>query len=198
MTISVTLRLYAWPLFLLLFLGGCSERKSNAGEMPSSGADTARVSESPSPQARADYVDPGAFIPDGYYIIDKVLTPDGRKIGSLELSTVDRVDSAGNISERPILLHPPVGFLTVSEPGSENGSRYSCTVAVIARDSLSVRCSDTPVGNVTINGHFLDDGDYSDKFAETSKVLLAVRVGISKSGQITHDGLHRLTYNTGD
>ena len=196
--ISVTSRLCAWPLFLLLFLAGCTETKSNAGKMPSSGTDTARASEKISPRARAAYVDSGGFIPDGYYIIDEVLTPDARKIGSLELNTVDRVDATGNISERPILLHPPEGFLTVSEPKSEIGSRYPCTVAVVARDSLSVRCSATPIGDVTINGHFLDNGDYSDKFAETSTVLLAARVVISKSGQITHDGLHRLTYNTGD
>ena len=180
----------AWSSYLLLFLAGCTESKSNA--------DTARVSERTSTRARADYVDSGGFIPDGYYIIDEVLTPDGRKIGSLELNTVERVDSAGNMSELPILLHPPEGFLTVSEPRSENGSRYPCTVAVVARDSLSVHCSATPVGDVTINGHFLDTGDYSDRFAETSRVLLAARVVISKSGQITHDSLHRLTYYTGD
>ena len=166
--------------------------------MSSSGTDTASLSGRTSPPARVDYVRTGGFIPDGYYIIDEVLTPDARKIGSLELNTVDRVDATGNISERPILLHPPEGFLTVSEPNSENGSRFPCTVAAIARDSLSVRCSATPVGDVTINGHFLDDGDYSDKFAETSTVLLAARVVISKSGQITHDRLHRLTYYTGD
>jgi hypothetical protein len=147
---------------------------------------------------RAQYLEQGGFNPDGYYITD-ALTIGGRKIGWLELSIVE-VDTTGNPSdERPKLLQPPVGFLTVSDPNSVNDSRHPCVVPVITPDSLSVRCLATPVGDVTINGHFLGKGgNYSDKFAETSTVLLVARVVISKGGQEIHSALHRFTYNTGD
>lgn len=195
---SVALRRCVSALVALVFLQAFNESKSNSAKISSSGGGTVSPSGKDSLPTRSNYVDSGGFIPDGYYIIDTALTPDHRKIGSLELITVERVDSAGNMRDRPILLHPAVGFLTVSEPNSENGSRYPCTIDVIARDSLSGRCSATPIGDVAFNGHFFDSGDYSDKFAETSTVLLATRVVISKSGQILHDGLHRLTYNSGD
>jgi hypothetical protein len=156
------------------------------------GADTNTL-----PPALTRYLDSGGFDPDGYYMI-RALTIDGRKIGSLELSTVEMADSTGNLRERPMLLQPPQGFLTVSEPNSASESRYPCGIAVVAPDSLSVRCVATPVGEVTINGHFLDKGDFSDRFAETSTVLLVGRVVITNGGKTTHDAVHRFSYYTGD
>ena len=192
-----TSRLLAVHLLCLALLASCTERTPNPGRMSSSDADTTRVSDGVAPRFRADHVD-SVFVPDGYYLIEAVLTPDGPRIGSLELTTLAWADSNGNTSERPRVLHPAVGSLTVSEPGRDDGFSYPCTVAVVSRDSLSVRCSATPAGDLTINGHFLDGGNFANKFAETSKALLAVHVVISKSGQVLHDGFHHLIYYTGD
>jgi hypothetical protein len=193
---SVFARLFAWLPLLFLLLAGCSRNQTNEGTKASSGTDTASLPGKGLPPDRPEYVDSGGFIPDGYYLM--ALTIDGRKVSSLELNTVQRVDSTGHLSERPTLLQPAVGFLTVSEPNSVNDSRYPCIVAVIAFDSLSVRCVATPIGEVAINGHFLDKHDYSDKFAEKSVDLLAARVVITKGGKLAHDALHRFTYHTGD
>jgi len=195
-------------LFVLCLLLGCSASKPDGGARSSSGTDTLSsnaslvrdtVSSPGKTSLPEKYLDSGGFNPDGYYIVREPPTIEGRKIGWLELSTIE-VDTTGKVSdERPKLLQPPVGFLTVSERNSVNDSRYPCVVPVISPDSLSVRCLATPVGEVTINGHFLGKGgDYSDKFAETSRVLLVARVVVTKSGKDTHNAVHRFVYNTGD
>ena len=209
MSISRLPQVLSRPISVLFLVAGCSAGKSESAAVSSSRVDTlssssSLIGDTASPSgksatpARVQYLAPGGFNPDGYYIVD-ALTIDGRKVGWLELSTV-AVDTTGKLSdERPTLLQPPVGFLTVSEPNRVNDARYQCVVPVITPDSLSVRCLATPVGEVTIDGHFLGKGgDYSDKFAETSTVLLAARVVISKGGQVIHNALHRFTYNTGD
>jgi hypothetical protein len=200
-------RFFSALVLVLIVVAGCRAGKSDGGADSSAGGDTVSHNASPisdtaslgrSVTRRAQYLEPGGFNPDGYYKAD-ALTIGGRKIGWFELSTVE-IDTTGKLTdERPKLLDPPVGFLTVSEPNSVNDSRYPCIVSVITPDSLSVRCLATPVGDVTINGHLLGKGgDYSNKFAETSTVLLVARVVISKGGQEIHNALHRFTYNTGD
>ncbi len=200
MSICVSSRVFTLPLFGLFLVAACSASKPDRGDTLSSSASAVSDDVAPAnalPPALTKYLDSGGFNPDGYYMI-RALTIDGRKIGSLELSTVEMADSTGKLRERPILLQPPVGFLTVSEPNSASESRYACLVGVVVPDSLSVRCVATPVGEVAINGHFLDKGDFSDKFAETSTVLLVGRVVITNGGKTTHDAVHRFSYYTGD
>jgi hypothetical protein len=200
MSICVSSRFLSLPLLALFFLAACSASKPDHGDTLSSNASPLGDTGAPAnalPPAPPKYLDSGGFNPDGYYML-RALTIDGRKIGSLELNTVEMVDSTGKLRDRPTLLQPPVGFLTVSEPNSASESRYPCTVGVVAPDSLSVRCVATPVGEVAINGHFLDKGDFSDKFAETSTVLLVGRVVITNGGKTTHDAVHRFSYYTGD
>jgi hypothetical protein len=193
---SLFARHFEWPLFLWMLLAGCSASKPNAETTSSSAGDTATQPERALTPASTESLDSGGFIPDGYYLLS--LKSGGRSVSSFELNTVTRVDSSGKLTERPTLLRPPVGFLTVSEPNSGNDSRYPCNVSVVAPDSLSVRCVATPVGDVSIIGHFLDKGDFSDKFAEKSIDLLVARVVITKGPNIVHDATHRFTYYTGD
>jgi hypothetical protein len=209
MSISVFARFFSTPVLVLSVLAGCGAGKSEGRADSSARVDTLSSSASVAGTAsssgklvtppRALYLDSGGFNPDGYYTAREAMKFDDRKIGWLELSTVE-VDTTGRLSDdRPKLLQPPVGFLTVSEPNSINDAKFPCVVPVITPDSLSVKCLATPVGDVTINGHFLGKGgDYSDKFAETSTVLLVARVVISKGGEVIHNGLHRFTYYTGD
>jgi hypothetical protein len=201
MSFCVSSRLSTLPLFGSLLLAACNASKPDRGDTLSGSAspvgDTVGAPANSLPPALTKYLDSGGFNPDGYYMI-RALTIDGRKIGSLELSTVELADSTGKLRERPILLQPPVGFLTVSEPNSASESRHPCLVRVVTPDSLSVRCVATPVGEVAINGHFLDKGDFSDKFAETSTVLLVGRVVITNGDKTTHDAVHRFSYYTGD
>jgi hypothetical protein len=159
----------------------------------------------------AEYRDSAdVFDPDGYYSPTESLTTDGRTIKTLELHTVDVYYGGELHYERPRLVQPPDVRLIVSEPStgsdrsdaeqdSDKASTYPCAAARIAPDSLSVRCAGTPVGDVTIEGHFLDKGrNYWSKFAEQSVELLVARVVVTRDGRIVHDAVHRFTYFTGD
>jgi hypothetical protein len=142
------------------------------------------------------------FDPDGYYIMKEVLTIHGRRISWLELSTIEFYYDGALHYERPKLVQPPEVGLYLSEfDDASHHSRNLCTAPLITPDTLWVRCADTPVGEVTINGHFLDKaGGYSNKLAYENHptVLLIARVVVTKEGRVVHDAVHHFTYSAGD
>jgi hypothetical protein len=152
--------------------------------------------------APAEYVDSAkAFDPDGYYTPKEDVKVDGRKIGWLELHTVDFYYGGESHYERPKLVQPPEVTLSVSLPNSANDSTYPCAASSITPDSLSLRCGATPVGDVKIDGHFLDKrGRYSDRLAYENKptVLLIARVLVTKADKVVHDAVHHFTFSSGD
>ena len=220
MTLAALMR---YPTLSLLVLTACQVGKTSDKASSSSSSDTVidRVSHSrdtvTSSQATPllpagvyrDSID--VFDPDGYYFPIDTLTIDGRTIKTLELHTLD-FNYGGELHyARPRLVQPPDVQLTVSE-GSSGSERTSdaeesndktstspCAAARIAADSLSLRCAGTGVGDVSIEGHFLDKGRfYADKFAEQSVDLLVARVVISRDGRIIHDAVHRFRYFAGE
>jgi hypothetical protein len=150
----------------------------------------------------AEYVDSAkAFDPDGYYTPNEEVKVDARKIVWLELHTVDFYYGGESHYERPKLVEPPEVVLTVSEPNSANDSMYTCAASSITPDSLSVRCAVTPVGEVAIDGHFLDKrGKYSDRLAyeNTPTVLLIARILVTKADKVLHNAVHHFTFSSGD
>ncbi|MFL5465330.1 MAG: hypothetical protein ACJ8AC_15020 [Gemmatimonadaceae bacterium] len=151
------------------------------------------------PAAYLDSAD--VFDPDGYYFLHEDLKIEGRKIGWLELHTVDFYYGGELHYERPKLVQPAEVVLTISEPNSVNDSMYPCAATIITPDSLSVRCGATPVGEVTIDGHFLDKrGWYFNTLAYENKptVLLIARIMVTKDDKVTHNGLHHFTFSSGD
>lgn len=142
------------------------------------------------------------FDADGYYIMKEDLTIHGRRVSWLELHTVDDYYDGALHYERPKLVQPPEVGLFLSEFDNPNHhSRNHCTAPRITPDTLWVRCADTPVGEVIINGHFLNRaGRYWDKLAyeNHATVLLIARVVVTKEGRIVHDAVHQFTYSAGD
>jgi hypothetical protein len=151
----------------------------------------------------AEYRDSaGLFDPDGYYTMEDDLTIHGRRISWLEISTLEFYYGGELHYERPKLVQPPMVGISLSDLGDPNHhSRHVCRAPLITADSLWVRCADTPVGEVTLRGHFLDKaGWYWNKLAYENQptVLLIARVLITSSGRIVHDGIHRFRYSAGD
>ena len=151
------------------------------------------------------------FDPDGYYALTDTLRIDGRTIETLGLHTVDVYYGGQLHYDRPRLVQPPDVTLIISElsTGSDRDkaeeqdgkreSMHSCASARITPDSLSVRCVGTPVGDVDIEGHFLDKGRvFSSRFAERSVELLVARVVVRRDGRIIHEATHRFSYFVGD
>jgi hypothetical protein len=142
------------------------------------------------------------FDPDGYYIMNEDLTIHGRRISWLELSTIEVYYDGALHYERPKLIQPPEVGLFLSEfDDPSHHSRNLCTAPLITPDTLWVRCADTPVGEVTINGHFLDKaGRYSNKLAYENHptVLLIARVVVTREKRVIHDAVHHFTYSAGD
>lgn len=151
----------------------------------------------------AEYRDSAnVFDPDGYYTMNEDLTIHGRRISWLELHTLD-LDYDGALHyERPKLVQPPEVGLFLSEfDDPSHHSRNLCTAPLITPDTLWVRCADTPVGEVTINGHFLDKaGRYWNKLAYENHptVLLIARMVVTREGRVIHDAVHHFTYSAGD
>ena len=168
---------------------------------PTSSTTTQSAAEVSGPPA--EYRDSAnVFDPDGYYTMKEDLTIHSRRISWLELNTLD-VDYDGALHyERPKLVQPPSVGLFLSEfDDPSHHSRNHCTAPLITPDTLWVRCGDTPVGEVTINGHFLDKaGRYWNKLAYENHptVLLIARVVVTREGRIVHDAVHHFTYSAGD
>ena len=143
-----------------------------------------------------------SFDADGYYTMNEDLTIHGRRISWLELHTIEVYYDGALHYERPKLVQPPeVGlFLSEFDDPSQH-SRNLCTAPLITPDTLWVRCADTPVGEVTINGRFLDKaGRYWNKLAYENHptVLLIARVVVTREGRTVHDAVHHFTYSAGD
>lgn len=209
MTISAPTR----ALFVLLLIAGCTASKPDdeARSLPSDsipgraslGHDTVNSQGTALLPIPVKYLDSGSFDPDGYYGLVKdpktgltknPITIDGRELSTLELNTIE-TDSA----DRKTRLQQPTAVLWLSEPNSDNEAKYPCASALVIPDSLSVKCPSTPVGEVTIDGHFLvKSGEYSEKFGESATVLLVARVVITKAGRVAHDAVHRFIYFAGD
>lgn len=194
-SISQSLGFLTQSLLVLLLLTSCRASKPDDSKVSSSsgdtlgrsasgGRDTSATAEkalSPRPAESGDTA--GIFDPDGYYLL-KGLTINGRNVSWLELQA-----------------QPPEVTVSLSIPGSTKHSRHPCAAPLISPDTLSVRCVGTPVGDLTINGHFLDkSGSYSDKLAYENEptVLLVARVVVTSDGRIIHDAVHRFTYSAGD
>jgi hypothetical protein len=192
-----------WPLYFLALIAGCTESKFDSGakspsDSVSNGAALGRDTVSPQGQSLlaepAKYLDSSSFVPDGYYILQDSLTIGGRELTTLELNTI-KPDTA----ERKTLLQHPTAALWVAQPNSDDDAKYPCVAAVVTADSLSVKCASTPVGEVTIDGHFLvKSGVYWEKFGESSTVLLVARVVATQAGKTAHDAVHRFVYFAGD
>jgi len=201
-----------WPLCFLAIIAGCTERKFDDGaKSPSDtlsngaafGRDTIGPQGQPLLAEPTRYGDSSSFIPDGYYTLAKDPTTGdtkdplviaGRELTTLELSTIEP-----DTAERKAFLERPAAFLWVAEPKSDHDAKYPCVAAVVTADSLSVKCASTPVGEVTIDGHFLvKSGVYWEKFGESATVLLVARVVVTQAGKTAHDAVHRFIYFAGD
>ena len=151
----------------------------------------------------AEYRDSaGLFDPDGYYTMEDDLTIHGRRISWLEISTLEFYYGGELHYERPKLVEPPMVGISLSELDDPNHhSRSPCTAPLITADSLWVRCAGTPLGEITLRGHFLDKaGWYWNKLAYENQptVLLTARLVVTRNGRVVHDGIHRFRYSTGD
>jgi hypothetical protein len=204
----------ARAVFVLFLLAGCTASKPDDGARSVPGGDTLPNTAShggdpvgsqgkASLPAPAKYLDSGSFVPDGYYTLPKDpktgLTKDPLTVGGRELNTLELNTIQPDTAERKTLLLQPTAVLWVSEPNSDNEAKFSCVGAVVTPDSLSVKCPSTPVGKVTIDGHFLvKSGVYWEKFGESATVLLVARVVVTNAGKIAHDAVHRFIYFAGD
>jgi hypothetical protein len=195
MNISASLDSATYLLAALVLIGSCRSGKLEDGKASASrgdslsdssslARDTIAASEKVASRGASAHSDStSGFDPDGYYVVKDPPTINGRKISWLELQA-----------------RPPEVTMSLSIPGSTKHSRHSCVVGLITVDSLSANCGATPIGYVTVNGHFLDkSGSYSDKLAYENKptVLLVARMVVTKDGRIMYDGVHRFTYSAG-
>jgi hypothetical protein len=122
----------------------------------------------------------------------------GAQISSLELHTLDSFYD-GQLHDSPRRVQPPDVRLVIKGSARSRNSTFICDAARILPDSLSLLCENTTVGNVAIEGHFLDKGpNYSDKFGEKETELLLARVMVSKDGVAVYDRVQRFVYVTGD
>ena len=83
---------------------------------------------------------------------------------------------------------------------SDQLSPRRCQSVVVTPDTISVRCRDTPLGDLSVDGHFLDrSGWYWNKgqYDTGQAVLLAARVVFRQGGTILYNRLHRFTFVTG-
>jgi hypothetical protein len=189
-----------------LVLCGCESGSSGSerGTASSTAAAAAQPSlQSAVPQSQTRPTEQPAtfdekFNPDGYYLPKGLLAVGGAQISSLELHTLDSYYD-GQLHDLPKRVQPPDARLVIKGSRRSRDSTFICDAARILPDSLSLSCENTTVGNVAIEGHFLDKGpNYSDKFGEKETELLVARVLVSKDGTPIYNRVQRFVYVTGD
>ena len=138
------------------------------------------------------------FDADGYYLPKDTLTVAGNQVNWLDLHTLDYY-YGGQLHDLPQPVQPPDIRLVITKRNSSRDVQSQCSAARTQPDSLSITCAKTAIGDVAIDGHFLDRGPkYSDKFAGEATELLVARVVVTSDGKQIYDHVHRFVYTTGD
>ena len=206
MTLRRIARTFALGATLVWLAAACSPR-GGEGTGKGPGAERADAKGTPG-RGAGDTAGPGyvyrdsadVFDPDGFYSPVDTIRLGGYLLKPLELHTVDYYYEGNVHHDRPRVLVPPRAELGLTIPGREGLASSACLNPMISPDTVSLRCTGTPVGDVTIEGHFLVqartfwDSPYND---DATPVLRALVV-VSRDGREIHHAVHTFTFTSGD
>ena|SRR6185437_8067514 len=93
--------------------------------------------------------------------------------------TIEQID----VSE-----HPTVFMVNQDTADVAPGHSPKCLAERLSTDTLAFRCPDTPIGSVTVNGHF----------TKGSVPLLVIRLKVARGGHVVFDRVFTLDPRSGD
>ena len=141
----------------------------------------------------------GIFDPDGYYFPRYGLTIAQHFISWLEIGTIEYYYDGSLHYDNPRMV-PATARLGL-ETGNEMRSRHDCPGPMITRDTINIVCADTPIGEVRVQGRFLDRrGQFwnrADVHPRETVVVVAV-VTVLAGGRETFRSEVEWTYWEGD
>ena len=138
------------------------------------------------------------FDPDGYYKPEYGLTLSGYYWAFFDLHTLDYYYDGRVHYDDPRFVPPTA---RVSFEANNSRSLHECAEVHVNRDTLDIRCPDTPVGVLRIAGKFLDKrGQFWNRadLHSGENVLLVARVTVTKGGRTILSQSVRFTYLEGD
>ncbi len=194
------------PLAAAVWLAaGCAGKGSVAAGKSqaavASGVDTARASAAADTGPGYVYRDSAdVFDPDGYYSPVDTLRLGGYLLEPLELHSVDYYYEGQVHHDRPRVLVPPQADFGLTKPGDEGIASNRCRDVRISRDSVSLSCPGTAVGDVTLAGRFLVKAQtfFASPYDDDATPVLSARVTVRRDGRVVHDAVHAFKYTSGD
>ncbi len=189
---------------LPLILDSCKPRASEGArsstESPSSTSVAVAGATDTGSAVRYEYRDrAGLFDPDGYYTPEDSLVIDQWELSYFELHSIDYYYDGEPHYDRPRVLLPPQVRFVISSVTTDNGSAPSCP-ALVAPDTLVIRCLVAELGDVQIDGHFVDSSGWftGGNRPAVDAVVLIARVVVRRHGTLIYDHVDRFTFTTGD
>ena len=141
----------------------------------------------------------GLFDPDGYYTPQDSLVINQWELSYFELHSIDHYYDGELHYDRPRVLLPPQVRFVISSVTTDAGSAPSCP-ALVSPDTLAIRCLVAELGDVQIDGHFVDSSGWftGGNRPAVEAVVLIARVVVRRQGTVIYDHVDCFTFTTGD
>ena len=134
------------------------------------------------------------FDPDGYYYPISVSYIDGLRIQRIDVSTLEYYYDGEIHYDRP-KPHPPEIHLSLTDKKGEGWVPFLCKNVVINRDKFYIECPKTLVGDVIIDGTYIDKrGQYYNYVTPFETPILRANVKVIDNGSIVHERLYEFGY----
>lgn len=139
------------------------------------------------------------FEPDGYYLPKEPLTVSDHQLALLDLRSMEYLYDRQNKGK--LLRIPTTARVKIVNLGDKSETRHRCGKIVVKPETLSLVCPSTPMGVVTIKGHFIDA---RAGFRDRADVLPKQTVVVDATVSVTREGKELLvrrvafTYWEGD
>jgi hypothetical protein len=138
----------------------------------------------------------GLFAPGGYYFPIDDVAARGIKLHWLQLQTVWFYYDGSLHFDRPRVFQPPLVLLTFEGAGGRAHRGSRCEGAVVTRDTLSISCTATAMGNFSIDGHLVAGRGRGARL--TDAAALVARVVLRQNGRVVFDRVIHFRYFEGD
>jgi hypothetical protein len=175
---------------LALALGGAALRARTITDVgPTASTFTAATTERP-------------FDPDGYYLPQPRIVVGKYEIVEFELHTLNYYYGGQSHSDDPErVTDPQLLMLRLISDTTRGIPAALCAEQIISPDTLHLKCQSSYLGDIVIDGHFLDKrGDFGNLFSNDvhPQFVLRARVRVEQGDRVLYSKPHSFRYIRGD
>lgn len=137
------------------------------------------------------------FDADGSFYLEKDIIIDGISFhGFVIFDGVSYYNDGKLDYENPVLKEPKANISILAKDRKQK--EYSCKEAIITREKLLLRAEQTLIGDVLIEGRFLDKRGQFWNYSSEGKNVVQAKVCITKKGKEIYSAVKFFKYWSGD